>query len=173
MGSFFSKKADTVENRLLQLEQLDRNHDNVVSKEEFQQWITEFTERFTNHQTAASIRVHELERENEALRQINRTLTEQLADRSQPTETTQPNYQNHISSANIESLVNSILENPQYNVAYLPDIVEKQMYHNVFKMFFGLLDNVIAETAIKLPGHQIRLYIRAVEKSDPGKASTI
>jgi len=95
--------------------------------------------------------VSQSKKEIETLKSINAKLHEELkAARTsnktvaEPTKTTE-----HV---NIDEYINKLLEDPDVNIPYLPDYVERQIYKNVFTKIYGLLANILGNAEIKLPG---------------------
>lgn len=102
--------------------------------------------------------VEQLNREIETLKNINKDLETRLQER---------NHKQIVNDEHIEELegdldeyINKLLEDPDVNIPYLPDYVEKQIYRNVFSKLYGLLGNVLAGSSIKLAGgKQIKLSL--------------
>lgn len=106
----------------------------------------------------AKLKIVELEKQVESLKQI-------VNAKSIPTpETISRSIYNNEANAtleekNIDDLVDKIISNPKYNISYLPDFVEKQLYKNMFSMMFHLIDHMCESTEIGLLGNTLKLSI--------------
>ena len=50
---------------------------------------------------------------------------------------------------------NDLLEDPEINIAYLPDWVEKQIYRNIFSMMLSLLAHTLTTSHLEFLGHRV------------------
>lgn len=60
-----------------------------------------------------------------------------------------------VSKEKIQAHVEKLLENPNTNIKYLPDFVEKQIYINIFSLVFNVLDDLLDTASVNFMGHQI------------------
>lgn len=111
-------------------------------------------------QSVRADNVDSLRREIVALRAINQQLEHRLQERSVPTEDAPPPVQiAGVSRQRIEELVEQMLQNPDINVKYLPDAVERQLYRNVFSLALNVLGEVLKSSSVELLGHRIQLTL--------------
>ena len=114
----------------------------------------------------------ELQKQNESLLTINRQLRDELSDyrkarkrsledklRTQNKSKKVENLATKISTEAIKQYVELLIENESVNVPYLPDFVERQLYHNMFNMILNVLDHVLNNSHVSLFNHQIRFDI--------------
>lgn len=87
----------------------------------------------------AKLKIVELEKQIESLKKI-------VDSHTMPMPNLKSIYDNEVNTKleekNIDSLVDKIISNPKYNISYLPDFVEKQLYKNMFSMMFHLVDHM-------------------------------
>lgn len=102
-----------------------------------------------------SKKIEELAKENEALKSIAKTqkITQAMIEKRVGSETS------HISKEKIEEFVNEMLANPDINITYIPDSVEKQIYVNIFAMVLNFLSNMSDTTSIDFLGHKVKIQI--------------
>jgi hypothetical protein len=112
-------------------------------------------------QSADRAELTELRREVVALRSINQQLEHRLA---RSAEQTVPlavplGPSATVSRQKVEELVEQMLQNPEINIRYFPDAVERQLYRNVFSLALNVLGELLKTTSIDLMGHRIQLTL--------------
>jgi len=197
MGNFFSTSAEPanhneiegLKQRLTDVERLDRNQDGIVSKEEFELWLSEqkkdiekfkkqveassdskYQERLTQNERALNdtkLDLHRMKVENEALKSVNQSLEKRLKDAETPVvnlkshgssmigEKQRAKLSNELSKKRINKLVDELLADPDVNIKYFPDGIERQIYRNVFTIMINLLDNLVDTTSVNFMGHKL------------------
>ena len=195
MGNIFSNQSRQInrtdlETRIINLEQLDRNHDKVVTKEEFTQWIEDLRKQIRDQQhlyqtqtSALQLSLDQLKAERESLKVTNETLVKnvtqleaenrelikKLRDFKLPDVNVTDNDHFSFSPESkqiLEHYVEDLLQNPDTNINYFPDFVERRLYRNIFKMFLGLIDKVTTSTSINFLGHSIHLSLYPVSHNE-------
>lgn len=118
-----------------------------------------------------AIRIKELERENEVLKRDNANLRKELSrrqsvSRSEPTE-----QKSEISAARIEMAVDQLLANPETNLSYVPDFIEKPMERNALLYLFNALATTVDSTHIQFEGmgHELVMRLRPIKCEEEPK----
>lgn len=70
------------------------------------------------------------------------------------------------SKAQIERIVNDLLNDESVNIKYFPDFVERQLYINVISMVIHLLEHFLSESNITFMGHQLSFDLKPVTDKD-------
>lgn len=174
MGNLFSRTStNTLESRIVNLENLDRNHDKVVTKTEFEQWIKDLNERIKlNQQMHAEVtqqlnlKIHNLEVDKLALQKTNQLLENKIKTLMQVNSATAVSNNNGTldfakSKVILETYIEELLQDPEININYFPDGLERQIYRNVFGVLLGALDKVVENTSLNVLGHTIKLEMTA------------
>jgi len=181
MGNLFTRSSatTTLESRILNLENLDRNHDKVVTKTEFDHWIKDLSERIKLNQQLhdevtkqLNLKIHSLEIDKEALQKTNQLLEHKIKTLMLvKTESVVSNSDRTLDFAKskiiLESYIEELLQNPEININYFPDGLERQLYRNVFRVLLGALDKVVENTSLNVLGHTIKLEMDASDKFAP------
>jgi uncharacterized coiled-coil protein SlyX len=74
----------------------------------------------------------------------------------------------HKVNANLEKEVqklkdiSDILKNPETNISWLPDVVERRLYKNIAMMLLNVLETTVENSDIKLLGHHIKFVMDPV-----------
>ena len=63
------------------------------------------------------------------------------------------------SEKKIEEFVQNILDNPDTNISWLPDVVERRLYKNITTIVVNLLESTIENSDITFLGHKIRFVM--------------
>jgi hypothetical protein len=66
------------------------------------------------------------------------------------------------SEKNIDKYISDILKNPETNISWLPDAVEKNLYKNIAVMLLNILETTVENSEIKLLGHRIKFVMDPV-----------
>jgi len=70
------------------------------------------------------------------------------------------------SEKNIDEYIQKILDNPDTNVNWMPDIVEKKIYKNIALIALNALETTIENSDIKFLGHRIKFVMDPDVKTD-------
>lgn len=185
MGSFISKNSELedLKNRLKSLEGADTNGDGVISRSEFDQMFKQQDENMKalkerieaqaeekylkdlmireREVNDAKKEIAELQKELESLKHINSVLENGRINGTnsntsiQSTTAVVPHDIKDVSKERINAFVETLLQNKEINIKYLPDAVERQIYRNVFGILVGLMDNLFDSASIKFMGHKV------------------
>lgn len=168
--------------RINQLESFDKNKDGIVSHDEFLKWQLEQEDQLNQFKLTImkqkdkeyEERMSDLKREIKALKSINdsleRKLQEQTEDYRKEIQDLQKDQTSlkldqslfsKLSKQRIQEAVDRMIQNSEINVGYLPDVVERQLYKNVFHILLGLLSEFVEGSNIQLLGHEITLEMKA------------
>ena len=63
------------------------------------------------------------------------------------------------SEKKIEEFVQNILDNPDTNISWLPDVVERRLYKNIATIVVNLLESTIENSDITFLGYKIRFVM--------------
>jgi heme oxygenase len=169
--------------------EIDRNSDGTITKDEFTLWQSE--QKILLENLRISIiqqkdqEYHEqlalLKKELEATKKINHDLQQslhQLTHESITVSTLTTTHENpnildqspgtnnlfgEVSKLRIQEAVDKMIANQNINIGYLPDIVERQLYKNMFNILLNLLDELSDGVSIKVLGHEITMKMKAIE----------
>lgn len=153
-----------LEARLLRLEHnADRNADGKISQQELSTWWNEqqllFRETKKELETELQIVKEQLRKARQELEQLQQPPREE-AERTEDL---------ILSNARIEEFVASLLDDETVNISWIPDVVERQLYFNVFNLLLRVLSDVLDESSVSFIGHQLQVRVRAQAK--PTKAT--
>ena len=82
------------------------------------------------------------------------------------------------SQRNIDSLVNTMLSNPELNYSFIPDMLEKQIYKSIYNLILCLMDEVFDDLKIDMLGSIVHISLvpnpwrDVVEQPSPTSTST-
>lgn len=79
----------------------------------------------------------------------------------------------HQTALAIKHFVDSLIEDEDINIPYVPDCIERRIYRNVLKLVLGTADRVLQSTFIELLGHRIRFDLEPVSPSSDDELSVI
>lgn len=71
------------------------------------------------------------------------------------------------SEKNIDKYISDILKNPETNISWLPDVVERRLYKNIAVMLLNVLETTVENSEIKLLGHHIKFVMDPVTSTEP------
>lgn len=182
---FDLKQINAIHTRLQSLEEVDRNQDGLITKDEFLDWkrrqqedLQIFRETIIKMKDQEyAEKLTELQKQVEALKEINTNLEFELKQALQTPQTPQTTTNTVVKSEKknrpfsqasklqIQGVIDRMIQNEAVNIKYLPDFVEKQLYKNVFNIVLGLLNELVEGSSIKLIGHEITLNMNALEVS--------
>lgn len=137
---------------------------NSVSSEEIDVRIKQQLEKI---KAADSYKVNELEKEikylksvNVSLEKENKNLKENISQEAGMSLTNLSSTEIKLmSEKNIDHYIENILKNPDTNINWLPDAVEKRIYKNIMKIILNSLETTVENSEIKLFGHRIRFVM--------------
>lgn len=181
--------------RINQLESFDKNNDGIVSQDEFLKWQMEQEDQLNQFKLVImkqkdqeyEERMSDLKREIKSLKTINASLERQLQEQTEDFKKELQHMKatpkkslkldqtlfSKLSKQRIQEAVDHMIQNSDINVGYLPDVVERQLYKNVFHILLGLLAEVVEGSNIQLLGHEITLDMKAKadkEGDEPDKS---
>jgi len=70
------------------------------------------------------------------------------------------------SEANINKYIEAILANPDTNIGWLPDIVERRIYKNIATLLLNAMETTVKSSEIKILGHRLRFAMDPIIESD-------
>ena len=177
----YSKEIQDLKNEMQALRSVDKNHDGVITKEEFTDWQKkqktkmeeieaklekEITNKYSKLLSEKDIelsntknKLDELTKQLNSLKTINTGLEKQAIETNEH-KTVELDKIQELSKAKIDEFIEKLLADEKVNIGYLPDFVERQLYRNIFNMLIGLLKNVLSTTNIGLLGHQLTFSIQ-------------
>lgn len=157
MGNLFSsknknkgdKKENDIEKRLVYLENIDRNNDNKISQLELNAWWEN------------KMKEHNKEKDNlecqlkDARNELNR-LKSLIKDQNEVEKTI---VNNEVSKIHVEEFVDKLMKDEEINISWLPDMVEKQIYVNVFNIILKILSESFTNTSIGIINHKLKINL--------------
>lgn len=169
-----SNKIYELEQRLSDLENIDRDDDGVITKDELELWKKQqaadlekfrqeiIQEEKLKHQKQIGkkeAKINKLELEVATLKKMYDDLkaekVKELADLVQDEVDS-----GALSEKQIRLFVEELLDDDSINIDYFPDYVEKKIYINVFNLLLGLLNKTVGSTSIKFMGHEITMKMK-------------
>jgi hypothetical protein len=187
-----NEQMEDLKRRLVSLEELDRNKDGQVSKDEVDSWmnqqkedldafkkkIVEQTEaqveaKYRQDLANSDLKIKELEKELQSLKNINNTMSKQLQAKNLVESNAElPELKEEyarqlkeLSKARIRQYVDNMLKDEDINISWMPDYVEKQIYRNVFTMLISLMENLFETSGVKLIGHRLTFHLEPNEQT--------
>jgi len=198
MGNYFSSASSSdgnqiagLEKRLMDLENIDRDNDGVVSRDEMELWMNKQKKDIEDLKNAIESdlnekygkiiaekdeyknQVTELKKQVVSLESINGNLRKELQETKNFATTDKAELAarqkaklSELSKERINQVVEDLLNDKNVNIKYLPDFVEKQIYRNVFNIMINLLDNVLETTSVQFLGHNLTFDINPQSESE-------
>jgi len=193
MGNIFTKnrrdeQLRALENRLTNLEGVDRDEDGVVSHSEFELWkkqqefdLESFKQKIIDEEKLKhekvlikkDVELKDLKKELKALKKINGALQKKKVeeiktrikdgfdeDKSSSIFAETDRKTNKLSEDQIRLFVDELLKDQDVNISVLPDWAERQIYINVFNILLGLVKKTVETSSIKFIGHEVGLNMR-------------
>lgn len=102
----------------------------------------------------------ELQKQNDSLKALNHQLHLEIKCNKEVSDLV---HSKSISMIGIDEYVEKMLLDPNVNINYLPDFVERQLYRNVLKMILGLMDHVLKNSHVNLLNHEIHFDVKPVD----------
>lgn len=158
MGNLFSSKKkdkgdrkEDIEKRLVYLENIDRNNDNKISQLELNTWWENKMKEHNKEKEDLECQLKDTRNE------LNRLKS--LIKNQNDVEKTIVN--NEVSKIHVEEFVNKLMNDEEINISWLPDMVEKQIYINVFNMILKILSDSFKDTSVSLINHKLKINLSA------------
>ncbi len=155
----------------------DNNNDGIVTREEFDNWVSHFdsnykdaVEKKEREIIEANLKITDLEKQIESLTEL---LNKKNASRSNNSiiyaKRENPNLnEDELSQIRIDEMVDDLLKDENINIKYFPDWVEKQLYRNVLSLCINLMDSVLDTTNINFMGHQVTFDLHPISTPQVG-----
>lgn len=175
-SKLLKQDIETLKDRL---EDIDRNKDGVVTKEEFSKWKknqqivmnTTLDEQYKQHQKemleyqnnlkTLEENNKELVKQVDTLKKINKMLEHQKM-----TVNVGNNNMIHtraavnmISEEKINEFVEELIQDESINVSYMPDYVERQLYRNIFNILINVINRTTETMSVNFLGHKLTMHI--------------
>jgi hypothetical protein len=115
--------------------------------------------------------MQELSKQNEALRSVNDKLANEVKSLNKKVlqkndiNTTRSQVgagKTPVSTDALRVFIDEMLENQDLNIRYMPDFVEKQLYHNIFYLLLNLLDHIVETSQAQFMGHEIKFVMQPI-----------
>lgn len=117
-------------------------------------------------------KIDELSHQVESLTAVNKALEQRISEIVRREiaigKKESPSNSSAVSERNINLFVEKLLQDPNINIKYLPDYVERQLYRNVFTIMLGIINQTLDSTEIHMMGHKITIQMTPddpIEKS--------
>lgn len=163
MGSYFST----------QFSKADANGDGVISREEFDAFCMRLAQENEERERAQEQRLRlataqslDLERQLASLQEVNRQLERKLQQRAGVQDTREDASSFHFSQEHLEQVIETILQDADVNIKYLPDAVERHLYRNVFQILIGVLGQIVRESSMEILGHELRFQLAPKQSAE-------
>lgn len=180
MGNIFTKNRTEeqlriLEDRLANLEGIDKDKDGVVSKDEFELWkkrqevdLEDFKQKVVDGEKLKHEKVllqkdselKELKKELKALKKLNEKLQREEIEEIR-TRVRDGLDEGKLSEDQIKIFVDELLKDQDVNISVLPDWAERRIYQNVFTILIGLLKKTVETSSLEFMGHKVGFEMRA------------
>jgi chromosome segregation ATPase len=183
MGNIFSNNqlqstVQQLQERLENIEKIDVNNDGVISKSEFEKWKhdglqdiknaikMDIRNEYEDKMINLNQNIDNLQKEIEALRSINRELEDNLHNKNTIIQKLGANIESNddvkelvsmLSKEQINIYVEEMLANEETNIKYLPDVVERQIYRNMFKLTLKMLNKIMNSVSFEMVNHKMSI----------------
>jgi chromosome segregation ATPase len=183
MGNIFSNNqlqstVQQLQERLENIEKIDLNNDGVISKSEFEKWKLDglqdiknaikmdIRNEYEDKMINLNKNIDNLQKEIEALRSINRELEDNLHNKNTIIQKLGANIESNddvkelvsmLSKEQINIYVEEMLANEETNIKYLPDVVERQIYRNMFKLTLKMLNKIMNSVSFEMINHKMSI----------------
>jgi hypothetical protein len=185
MGNYMSNQSNLHQQQLLQLqerlekiEKIDLNGDGVISKNEFEKWKNdglqeikksiknEVKSEYENQVSNLNNTVDSLSKEIETLRATNKELEDILKDKNTLIQRLGANIDSDedvqelvsmLSRDQINMYVEDLLADEETNIKYLPDVVERQIYRNIFRLAIKVLNKMMGSMSFEMVNHKMKI----------------
>lgn len=116
---------------------------------------------------AKTQRIEDLERQVEALKEINReqraeinNIVSALKTGDKPIDPKNNDLNVSVSMAHIKSIVDEMIANDEVNIKFIPDFVERRIYEKVFRILLNVIQEISSTTKLELLEHEIELQFK-------------
>jgi len=171
MGGYFSTEInnDQLKNlheRLEKIEQIDLDGDGIISKNEFEKWRNDIEHKYEEKVDNLQNTLRNLHNEVDTLKNVNEELENTLLDKNALIQRLGANIEtdsdvkelvNMLSKEQINMYVEELLANEETNIKYLPDVVERQLYRNVFRLAIKILNKIMSSMSFELINHKMNI----------------
>lgn len=123
--------------------------------------------QYTSHILDQQQTISELRKENAFLRDLNTRKETQIhestlsvnirSSEDVPTDLIH-RFDHILTEKRLSEIVDRFLT--ENNISYLPDIVERQLYLNIFRLIVNILNETIDNTKINILGHDVTMNMR-------------
>lgn len=135
-----------------------------ISETKYQKLLSDNEKELTN----IRFEREKLQDENIALKTVNESLEKRLKNRDDVNEMAKSfsasstnntknikQIESALSKRRIDDMIEQFMADPDINIKYFPDGVERLIYRNVFNIIINLFDNIIDTTSINFMGHKL------------------
>jgi hypothetical protein len=139
-------------------------------------WVS--SSSVTKMEVEHQLQVRQLQSEIDSLKRDNDTLRKDIlthlavAPRGQDFDNGNTNNQSQVSVAHVEQFVQSWLDNPNTNLSFVPDAIERPMLRNLLVFFLHGIGQTVQTTRIELVNHEIVSVLRPVTALAPEPKSS-
>lgn len=123
---------------------------------------TEQKKQNNNKQIKLLIKNNELEKEMINLKNEIKKLENIIKEKNTTEENTVNEKRNRspINRNGLEQYIDKLLSDPNTNISFLPDIVEKKLYQNILTLILNIMDNTLEHTNIQFLGQTLKIDIQ-------------
>lgn len=118
----------------------------------------------------------ELKKQIESLKNVNNILEKKLMGFNKKNNDNNNNedniiiikgikFEELINDQRIDILIENLLSDPNINIKYLPDFVEKQIYRNALSLFIKIVDHTLKTSSMNVLGNKIMFDNESNQKS--------
>lgn len=161
MGNLFSsknkdkcgRKKDDIEKRLVYLEHIYRNNDKKISHKishlELNLWWENKMKVYMKEKEDLECQLKDTRNE---LNRVKSFIKDQ-------NEIEKSVVNNEVSKIHVEEFVEKLMKDEEINISWLPDMVEKQIYINVFNMILKILSDSFNYTSVSIINHKLKVKL--------------
>lgn len=169
-SSQLDSRLSELEKSLQHLKSLDQNQDGYISKSEYLSFVENIKEEIVRSKDLEyQGKIQKLEEEVALLKSVNHDLEVRLekkpiliSDSTVHSKTGE--VLGELSRQYLDKEIDKILANKDVNMSLIPDKLERKLYHNIFGMFFGLMDELSKSTSFNFMGHSLNFQIQALPR---------
>lgn len=115
--------------------------------------------------------IHALQNEIQSLKQDNDELRNKLRSNRDVSKATNVVVKSVVSSTAIDEFVEGLLADPETNVAYVPDMIERPLERKMLLVLMKSVAQLVDSASIKFMGHEIVLEMRPQSKHEEAQQS--
>mgnify|MGYP003980285791 FL=1 len=143
-----------------------RNELSLLS-DETDKTIQSLKNDITNQESKNTHTINKLTDENEYLKTINNTLEKEISvlksnissDGGLSLTNLSTSELRIISEKNVDVIIDKILSNPDTNIKWMPDVVEKKIYKNIAMIALNAFETTIENSGIHFLGQRIKFVM--------------